>query len=62
MAVETIKTTRDELLRTRQELKIAQEGKDILEKKKEALLSRFLAIVKAYKGRREETLRDIKGL
>ena len=62
MAVETIKTTRDELLRTRQELKIAREGKDILEKKKEALLSRFLAIVKAYKGKREATLQDIKSL
>jgi V/A-type H+-transporting ATPase subunit D len=62
MAVETIKTTRDELLRTRQELKIAQEGKDILEKKKEALLSRFLAMVKAYKGKREVLLHDIKYL
>ncbi|HXX38231.1 MAG TPA: V-type ATP synthase subunit D [bacterium] len=61
-AGETVKTTRDELLRTRQELKIAEEGKDILEKKKEALLGRFLSMVKMYKGKREETLRDTKYL
>jgi len=62
MAGESVKTTRDELLRTRQELKIAQDGKDILEKKKEALLGRFLGMVKAYKGKREATLRDLKYL
>ncbi len=62
MAVESVKTTRDELLRTRQELKIAQDGKDILEKKKEALLSRFLNMVRAYKGKREALLEDIKHL
>lgn len=58
--METIKATRDELLRIRQELAIAQSGKQILEKKKEALLNRFLAMVRQYKGRREELLPDIK--
>jgi V/A-type H+-transporting ATPase subunit D len=58
--METIKATRDELLRTRQELAIAQGGKQILEKKKEALLNRFLAMVRQYKGRREELLADVK--
>ncbi len=60
--METIKATRDELLRTRAELAIAQEGKQILEKKKEALLSQFLAMVRQYKGRREELLSDLKVL
>jgi V/A-type H+-transporting ATPase subunit D len=58
--METIKATRDELLRTRQELAIAQSGKQILEKKKEALLNRFLAMVRQYKGRREMLLADLK--
>ncbi len=61
-ASETIKATRDELLRTRQELKTAEEGKDILEKKKEALLGRFLQMVRRYKGKREALLGDIKYL
>lgn len=60
--METIKATRDELLRTRQELAIAQSGKQILEKKKEALLNRFLAMVRQYKGRREALLGDLKRL
>jgi len=60
--MEMIKATRDELLRTRAELTIAQEGKQILEKKKEALLSQFLAMVRQYKGRREELLADLKVL
>lgn len=58
--METIKATRDELLRTRQELAIAQSGKQILEKKKEALLNRFLGMVRQYKGRREALLTDLK--
>ncbi len=58
--METIKATRDELLRTRQELAIAQGGKQILEKKKEALLNRFLGMVRHYKGRREALLADLK--
>lgn len=58
--METIKATRDELLRTRQELAIAQSGKQILEKKKEALLNRFLAMVRQYKGRREALLAELK--
>lgn len=58
--METMKATRDELLRTRQELAIAQSGKQILEKKKEALLNRFLAMVRQYKGRREALLADLK--
>lgn len=58
--METIKATRDELLRTRQELVIAQSGKQILEKKKEALLNRFLGMVRQYKGKREALLADIK--
>lgn len=58
--METIKATRDELLRVRQELAIALEGKQILEKKKEALLNRFLAMVRQYKGRREALLTDLK--
>lgn len=61
-ASETIKATRDELLRTRKDLKTALEGKDILEKKKEALLGRFLQMVKQYKGKREALLKDIKYL
>ena len=60
--METVKTTRDELLRTRQELQIAQGGKDILEKKKEALLNRFLDMVRRYKGKREALLKEIKYL
>lgn len=60
--METIKATRDELLRTRQELAIAQSGKQILEKKKEALLNRFLAMVRQYKGRREALVADLKHL
>lgn len=60
--METVKTTRDELLRTRQELQIAQGGKDILEKKKEALLNRFLDMVRRYKGKREALLKDLKRL
>jgi len=60
--METTKTTRDELLRTRQELQIAQGGKDILEKKKEALLNRFLDMVRRYKGKREALLKDLKRL
>ncbi len=59
---ESIKTTRDELLRTRAELKIAQGGKEILEKKKEALLARFLQMVRQYKGKREALLADLKYL
>ena len=59
-ASETIKATRDELLRTRKDLKTALEGKDILEKKKEALLGRFLQMVRQYKGKREALLKDIK--
>lgn len=58
--METIKATRDELLRTRQELAIAQSGQQILEKKKEALLNRFLAMVRQYKGRREALLAELK--
>ncbi len=58
--METMKATRDELLRTRQELAIAQSGKHILEKKKEALLNRFLAMVRQYKGQREALLADLK--
>jgi V/A-type H+-transporting ATPase subunit D len=58
--METIKATRDELLRTRQELLIAQSGKQILEKKKEALLNRLLGMVRQYKGKRERLLGDIK--
>lgn len=58
--METIKATRDELLRTRQELAIAQSGKQILEKKKEALLNRFLAMVRQYKGRREALVAELK--
>jgi V/A-type H+-transporting ATPase subunit D len=58
--METVKATRDELLRTRQELAIAQSGKQILEKKKEALLNRFLGMVRQYKGRREALLTDLK--
>ncbi len=61
-ASETIKATRDELLRTRRDLKTALEGKDILEKKKEALLGRFLQMVRQYKGKREALLKDIKYL
>ncbi len=61
-ATESIKTTRDELLRTRQELKIARGGKEILEKKKEALLGRFLQMVRQYKGKREALLYDLKYL
>lgn len=60
--METIKATRDELLRTRQELAIAQSGKQILEKKKEALLNRFLGMLRQYKGKRETLLVDIKYL
>ncbi len=59
MAMDMVKTTRDELLRTRQELKIAREGKDILERKKEALLGKFLAAVRQYKGKREVLLGDL---
>ncbi|MFB6285448.1 MAG: V-type ATP synthase subunit D [Candidatus Bipolaricaulia bacterium] len=59
---ESINATRDVLLRTRQELDTAKEGKDILEKKKEALLSRFLDMIKRYKGKREELLDDLKYL
>jgi len=59
---EPIKATRDELLRTRGEIRMAQDGMDILEKKKEALLGRFLDMVRAYKGRRELLLDDIKFL
>jgi len=61
-ATETIKATRDELLRTRKDLKTAQEGKEILEKKKEALLGRFLQMVRQYKGKREALLKDLKYL
>lgn len=61
-ATEPIKATRDELLRTRRDLETAEEGKEILERKKEALLSRFLEMVKQYKGRREELLDDLKYL
>lgn len=61
-ATDTIKTTRDELLRTRQELKIARGGKEILEKKKEALLARFLQMIRQYKGKREALLDDLKYL
>jgi V/A-type H+-transporting ATPase subunit D len=61
-ATETIKTTRDELLRTRRELRLAQEGKEILEKKKEALLARFLQMIRKYKGKREALLDDLKYL
>lgn len=61
-ATESIKTTRDELLRTRQELKIARGGKEILEKKKEALLGRFLQMVRQYKGKREALLHNLKYL
>ncbi|MCS6937490.1 MAG: V-type ATP synthase subunit D [Candidatus Bipolaricaulota bacterium] len=60
--METIKATRDELLRTRQELAIAQSGKQILEKKKEALLNRFLGMVRQYKGKREALLAEIRHL
>ena len=59
---EPIKATRDELLRTRSEIGMAEDGKDILEKKKEALLGRFLDMVRRYKGRREALLDDIKYL
>lgn len=62
MASESVKATRDELLRTRQELDTAKEGKDILEKKKEALLGRFLNMVRQYKGKREALLDDLKYL
>ncbi len=61
-ATEPIKATRDELLRTRRDLKTAREGKEILEKKKEALLGRFLQMVRQYKGKREALLKDIKAL
>ena len=61
-ATETIKTTRDELLRTRRELKMARDGKEILEKKKEALLARFLQMIRQYKGKREALLDDLKYL
>jgi len=61
-ATEMIKATRDELLRTRLELRTAHEGKDILEKKKEALLGRFLQMVRQYKGKREALLSDLKYL
>lgn len=59
---EAVKATRDELQRTRQELDTAQEGKEILEKKKEALLGRFLHMVRLYKGKRERLLDEIKFL
>lgn len=64
-AVTSIRTTRDELLRTRRALATAQQGKEILEKKKEALLGRFLIMVRQYKGKREALLGDLvrlKGL
>jgi V/A-type H+-transporting ATPase subunit D len=61
-ATDTIKTTRDELLRTRRELKMARDGKEILEKKKEALLARFLQMIRQYKGKREALLDDLKYL
>ncbi|MCS7198211.1 MAG: V-type ATP synthase subunit D [Candidatus Bipolaricaulota bacterium] len=60
--MEAIKATRDELVRVRQELAIAQSGKQILEKKKEALLTRFLAMVRQYKGRREALLAELNHL
>lgn len=57
-----IKATRDELLRTRVEIRMAEDGKDILEKKKEALLGRFLNMVRQYKGKRELLLDELKYL
>lgn len=60
--MEAIKATRDELVRVRRELAIAQSGKQILEKKKEALLTRFLAMVRQYKGRREALLEELNHL
>lgn len=58
--MEVVRATRDELLRTKEEIRIAEEGKEILERKKEALLQRFLAIVREYRGKREALLGDLK--
>jgi V/A-type H+-transporting ATPase subunit D len=41
---------------------MASDGKDILEKKKEALLGRFLNMVRHYKGKRELLLDELKYL
>jgi V/A-type H+-transporting ATPase subunit D len=56
---EPIKATRDELLRTRYDIRLARDGKNILEKKKEALLGRFLNMVRQYKGKREALLDNL---
>ncbi|MFQ5794582.1 MAG: V-type ATP synthase subunit D [Candidatus Bipolaricaulia bacterium] len=56
-----VSATKEELLRIKAEIKLAKQGKEILEKKKQTLLKRFLEMVRVYQQHREVLLGTLKG-